>query len=82
MQRSGEREAGSLSSGEIIPCNQFYDYRAKYLDDRSQLIIPAQLDRELVERVQELAIKAFQAVNASGLARVDFFVEPEPALWS
>lgn len=71
-----EKPEASLP-GEIIPCNQFYDYRAKYLDDRSQLIIPAQLDRELVERVQELAIKAFQAVNASGLARVDFFVEPE-----
>lgn len=63
--------------GEVIPCNRFYDYRAKYLDDRSELVYPAALSPGLEQRVQELACRAFTAVEAGGLARVDFFVETE-----
>ncbi len=63
--------------GEIIPCNEFYDYNAKYLDDRSELIYPADLNPELEEKVQDLARRAFTTVEASGLARVDFFADPE-----
>ena len=62
-------------SGEILPCNEFYDYEAKYLDDRSQTVIPADLPEETTEMVRQLAIRAFQALGASGLSRVDFFVE-------
>lgn len=62
--------------GEVVPCNRFYDYRAKYLDERSELIYPAVLDPELEQKVQDLACRAFTAVEASGLARVDFFVHP------
>ncbi len=72
----GEDPRASLP-GEVIPCNEFYDYRAKYIDDRSELIIPAELPPHLVERIQELSIKAFKAIDASGLARVDFFVDRE-----
>ncbi|MEW5783641.1 MAG: D-alanine--D-alanine ligase family protein [Bacillota bacterium] len=72
----GDLEPRASQPGEIIPCNDFYDYRAKYLDDRSELIIPAQLEPALEEKIKELACKAFQAVEASGLARVDFFVNP------
>lgn len=61
--------------GEIIPANEFYDYRAKYYDDRSQLIIPAQLSPSVVEQLQQMAIRAFQAIDGAGLSRVDFFVE-------
>lgn len=61
--------------GEIIPCNEFYDYRAKYLDDRSELIIPARLEQKTEEKIRQLSIKAFEAAQASGLARVDFFLE-------
>lgn len=62
--------------GEILPSNEFYDYHAKYLDDgASRLLIPASLEKATVERIQALAVKAFKAIDGSGLARVDFFVE-------
>lgn len=63
--------------GEIRPKGGFYDYRAKYIDNTSELIIPAQLSSEAVKRVQELAIQAFLAIDGAGLARVDFFVHPD-----
>jgi D-alanine-D-alanine ligase len=61
--------------GEIDPGAEFYDYRAKYLDTGSLAIIPADIPVELSEQVRRLAIQAFQAVDAAGLARVDFFLE-------
>src|SRR5579862_4185460 len=63
--------------GEIVPSAEFYDYSAKYLDEGSQLIIPAKLSKAETKRVQELAIKAFKAVDCSGLARVDFLMDPK-----
>ncbi len=59
--------------GEITYDAEFYDYETKYTDGRAQLIIPANLPAPVVERIQEMAIAAFQAVDASGLSRVDFF---------
>lgn len=59
--------------GEITYEAEFYDYETKYTDGRAQLIIPAQLPQDVVGRIQEMAIAAFQAVDASGLSRVDFF---------
>ncbi|MCL6626730.1 D-alanine--D-alanine ligase family protein [Alicyclobacillus shizuokensis] len=61
--------------GEIVPCNEFYDYRAKYIDGKSMLIIPAELPAETVAELQRLAVRAFQAIDGGGLARVDFFIE-------
>jgi len=63
--------------GEIVPGQEFYDYNAKYLDEGSQLIIPAKLSKAETKRVQQLAIAAFKAVDCSGLARVDFLMEPK-----
>ena len=63
--------------GEIVPGQEFYDYNAKYLDEGSQLIIPAKLSKAETRRVQQLAIAAFKAVDCSGLARVDFLMEPK-----
>jgi len=63
--------------GEIVPIKEFYDYNAKYLDEGSQLIIPAKLAKAQTKKVQELAVKAFQAVDCSGLARVDFLMDPK-----
>lgn len=60
--------------GEIVPGNEFYDYNAKYIDDNSQLLIPAPLDLEAVRTLQDLAVRAFQAVDGEGLARVDFLM--------
>jgi D-alanine-D-alanine ligase len=63
--------------GEIVPSTEFYDYNAKYLDEGSQLIIPAKLSKGETKEVQRLAIGAFKAVDCSGLARVDFLMEPK-----
>src|SRR5437764_2892807 len=63
--------------GEIVPSSEFYDYSAKYLDEGSQLIIPAKLTKAETKKVQELAIAGFRAVDCSGLARVDFLMDPK-----
>ena len=60
--------------GEVVPCNEFYDYNAKYIDDRSLLYIPAQLEDEQVKKIQELAVKAYKAIDCAGFARMDFFL--------
>jgi D-alanine-D-alanine ligase len=61
--------------GEIVPSKEFYDYAAKYLDEGSELVIPAKLTKSETRKVQQLAIAAFQAVDCSGLARVDFLMD-------
>jgi D-alanine-D-alanine ligase len=63
--------------GEIVPMKEFYDYAAKYLDEGSELIIPAKLTKAETKKVQDLAVRAFQAVDCSGLARVDFLMDPK-----
>ncbi len=63
--------------GEIIPNNEFYDYNAKYLDGKSQEVIPAQLNSSLTTRIRETALLAYKTLSCSGLARVDFLVEGE-----
>lgn len=60
--------------GEVIPSQEFYDYRAKYVDEGSQLIIPADLPPEVSEEIRRTAVRAFLAVDIAGMARVDFFV--------
>jgi D-alanine-D-alanine ligase len=62
--------------GEIIPGKEFYDYEAKYLAEGSVPVIPAQLTRQQTRRVRETAVAAFRACDLSGLARVDFLMEP------
>ena len=61
--------------GEIVPSGEFYDYRAKYLDGQSQLFIPADIPADLAAQIRAYAVQAFQALELSGLARVDFFLE-------
>jgi D-alanine-D-alanine ligase len=63
--------------GEIVPCNEFYDYAAKYVDDRSELFIPANLNPDLTMEFQRLAVSAFKALDCAGMARVDFFLSSE-----
>lgn len=63
--------------GEIIPCAEFYDYEAKYVLNDSKLEIPAALSEETTAKVRELAVKAFKAIDCSGLGRVDFFVDDQ-----
>jgi D-alanine-D-alanine ligase len=63
--------------GEVEASNEFYDYNAKYIDNKSQVIIPAAIPQATAEEVRRQAIKAFLALDLSGLARVDFFLEKE-----
>jgi D-alanine-D-alanine ligase len=70
----GNEDPEASVPGEIIPSREFYDYEAKYLDDGSQVIIPADLPAATAARVQELAIAAFQAIDCAGMARVDFLL--------
>ncbi len=63
--------------GEVVPSNEFYDYNAKYIDGKSQVIIPADIPHITAENVRRWAVQAFLALDLSGLARVDFFMEKE-----
>ncbi|NLF15945.1 MAG: D-alanine--D-alanine ligase [Lentisphaerae bacterium] len=67
--------------GEVVPRHEFYSYAAKYLDDQgAALYAPADLPAETTQRVQAMAVAAFQAMGCSGLARVDFFLMPDGSL--
>ncbi len=70
-------------AGEIVPeGHEFYDYSAKYLDvDGAELRIPAELPDALMESIQRMAVRAFHAVECWGMARVDFFVDPDDVVW-
>ena len=70
----GNEEPRASPVGEIIPGREFYDYQTKYVDDKSQLIVPAPLAPQTERRIREYALRAFQAVGCAGLARVDFFL--------
>jgi D-alanine-D-alanine ligase len=67
----GNEEPMASVVGEIRPRREFYDYVAKYVSDDSELIIPAGIERALAEEVRSLAVRAYQAIDAAGLARVD-----------
>jgi D-alanine-D-alanine ligase len=73
----GNDDPKASIAGEIVPCKEFYDYDAKYLAEGSALVIPAKLTKAEMKAVQELAIAAFQAVDCTGLARVDFLMDPK-----
>jgi D-alanine-D-alanine ligase len=63
--------------GEISSSSEFYDYKAKYVDGKSVMTIPADIPLETAQAVQEMAVRAFQAIDGSGLSRVDFFLNRE-----
>ncbi len=67
-----EPEASVL--GEVVPSNEFYDYRAKYIDGDSALYIPAPLPATLAGEIRDLAVRAFLALDCAGLARADFLL--------
>lgn len=66
--------------GEVVASNEFYDYNAKYLDGKSQTVIPADIPQEIAEMVRRQAVTAFTALDLSGLSRVDFFLEKESGI--
>lgn len=61
--------------GEVIPCREFYDYRAKYIEEGSELKIPAPLEEGQTDEIRKLAVRTFQALDCSGMARVDFLLD-------
>ncbi len=63
--------------GEVVPSREFYDYEAKYLDEGSTIIIPAELGPRTASEIQQLSIAAFRALDCAGMARVDFLLSPE-----
>jgi D-alanine-D-alanine ligase len=71
----GNDEPLASVPGEVLPSNEFYDYAAKYIDDRSRLLIPAPLAPETSALVRQLAVRAFLAIDGAGLARVDFLLD-------
>ena len=73
----GNDDPQASVAGEIVPCKEFYDYDAKYLVEGSEAVIPAKITSTEMKTVQRLAIAAFRAVDCSGLARVDFLMEPK-----
>ena len=71
----GNDEPEASVPGEIVPAGDFYDYEAKYLDDRSRTIVPADLAPREAERIRALAVAAFRAIDCAGMARVDFLLD-------
>ena len=73
----GNESPKASVAGEIEVTGDIYDYKAKYLDNSTKLYIPARIDSQISDKLRKLAVRAFCAVNASGLSRVDFFVQPD-----
>jgi D-alanine-D-alanine ligase len=71
----GNAEPLASAVGEVVPSREFYDYQAKYVDQGSRLIIPAPIPAEIAEQARAAAVAAFQAIDAAGLARVDFLLD-------
>ena len=71
----GNHDPKASVPGEIVPHREFYDYTAKYLEEGTQLLIPAKLKATQVKKIQKCAVDAFRALELSGMARVDFFLE-------
>jgi len=70
----GNEEPIASLPGEVIPGNEFYDYEDKYINNNTAFRIPADIEEEQINKIQEMAIKAFKAIDCLGLSRVDFFI--------
>jgi D-alanine-D-alanine ligase len=71
----GNDEIRASIPGEIVPHREYYDYKAKYIESGTQLVIPAELSEKQIAQFQELAVKSFRAIDGTGMARCDFFLE-------
>lgn len=70
----GNDEPRASVPGEIVSSNEFYDYKAKYIDGKSVMVIPAEIPPETAQAIREMAVRAFLAIDGSGLCRADFFL--------
>jgi len=73
----GNEEPEASMPGEVIPSDEFYSYRAKYIDGRSELLIPAPIDEETAEEARRIAIEAYRAIDGAGMARVDLLLDKQ-----
>ena len=73
----GNEEVIASCIGEIKSADEFYSYDAKYNNQESKTVIPAKISSDIEQEIKEEAIKAFKAIDGSGLSRVDFFIEYE-----
>ena len=71
----GNENVSASCVGEILPAEDFYTFDAKYNNSKSRVVIPAKIDETISEKIRKMACKAFKAVDATGLSRVDFFIE-------
>jgi D-alanine-D-alanine ligase len=71
----GNDEPIASVPGEIVPCNEFYDYAAKYIDGDSELLIPAPIPPETAEAIRRMAVQAYLAIDCAGMARADFLLD-------
>jgi D-alanine-D-alanine ligase len=71
----GNEHPKASVTGEIVPGDEFYSYRAKYIDDTSELIIPAPIEEVLADEIRDTAVQAYVAIDGAGMARVDFLLE-------
>ncbi len=73
----GNENAKVSIPGEILPSDEFYSYRAKYIDGKSELLIPAPLSSAITKQVQDMALQVYQAIDCSGMARIDFLLDKD-----
>ncbi|MCI8482321.1 MAG: D-alanine--D-alanine ligase [Clostridia bacterium] len=71
----GKDEVISSPVGEVLSAEEFYSFDAKYINEASKTIIPAEIEKEISNQIRDFSIKAFQAIDGKGLSRVDFFIE-------
>jgi D-alanine-D-alanine ligase len=70
----GNDEPDASVAGEVIPSREFYDYEAKYIDAGSKTVIPADLPKKIADKVRQMSIDAFKAIDGAGMSRVDFLL--------
>jgi len=76
----GNDEPEASVPGEIIPSREFYDYEAKYVDEGSTSVVPADVPKKMADQVRRLSIEAFKAIDGAGMARVDFLLAGDSGL--
>ena len=74
----GNEKPEASVCGQIVPCNEFYDYKAKYVAGESEEIIPAPLPEKVSHKIRDMACEAFKLLDCAGMARIDFFVQKNP----
>lgn len=77
----GNEKPRASVPGEVVPCDEFYSYDAKYIDGDSALLIPAPLEEEIASAMRETAVRAYKAIDCAGMARVDFLLEKETGIF-